>query len=361
MLNKENWEETKAHFERWWNREGIGRPLFHAEARKAGAPAAAEPVPASEEDVHIGVAYTDARVRERARRHVYLAESYPYADLNIGPGSLAVYLGAEPVFRYDTVWFRECVEDFRAHGEIRYLPDNVWFRRHLESARALRALAGQDYVATIPDLVEGPDILSAMRGGESFCFDLIDEPELIRQRLDELNRVYPAYYDAFRDATAYEPDLSQYTGFRILGRGRIAKIQCDVSALMNMRQFEEFVMPTLRAQARWLDRTLYHLDGVDCIKFADLILGIPELDALQWTPGAGKADGLDESWFPIYDKVHRAGKGIWASTELPENRVRDALEVFYRRYGSAGVYIHLPAYGEEFMRELIRYAEQNWR
>ena len=58
-------------------------------------------------------------------------------------------------------------------------------------------------------------------------------------------------------------------------------------------------MPSLQQQCQKLDYTLYHLDGPDAIKHLDALMEIEELDALQWTPGAGKPDGGDELWYPI--------------------------------------------------------------
>lgn len=362
MINKTNWTETKEHFEAWWDGKGIGRPLMNLRVRKEDVPAQPMPEPLSAQEKHVGVAYKDALVRANARQYQFLAEAYPVADLNLGPGSLAVYLGSEPVFRDDTIWFTECVEDFTKATPFRFDPHNPWFIRHLEWIKALRACAGQDYVVTVPDIVEGVDILAAMRGPQALCYDLMDMPEVILARLDQLKEVFYPYFDAFNEATRYEPGLSQFTAFRIIGKGRIAKIQCDFAALMSPGQFEEFALPTVVHQSEHLDRTMFHLDGPDCIRHADILMQAKRLNALQWTPGAGKPDGLDEGWYPLYDCVRKAGKSLWISMEPDKvNVIKEKVSKLYKRYGSDGLYLQMPVYDESTATELLLYAEKHWR
>ena len=53
-----------------------------------------------------------------------LAESFPNFNMNIGAGSMSLYLGAEPIFAYDTIWFKECVGEWDAFGDLKFNPDN---------------------------------------------------------------------------------------------------------------------------------------------------------------------------------------------------------------------------------------------
>lgn len=50
-----------------------------------------------------------------------MAEAFPSVEINIGPGSMATYLGSEPYFAWDTVWYAPCVkEDWRRFGPLKY-------------------------------------------------------------------------------------------------------------------------------------------------------------------------------------------------------------------------------------------------
>jgi 5-methyltetrahydrofolate--homocysteine methyltransferase len=98
------------------------------------------------------------------------------------------------------------------------------------------------------------------------------------------------------------------------------------------------VVPSLTRQCRELDHSLYHLDGPGAIKHLDALMEIRELDALQWTCGAGQRDGGCERWYPIYDKVREAGKGLWIM--LYDGGPKDWAESAKRltgRYGKKGL------------------------
>ncbi|MGC8971611.1 MAG: transketolase C-terminal domain-containing protein [bacterium] len=141
--------------------------------------------------------------------------------------------------------------------------------------------------------------------------------EVLIQRcpLKQIDELYFRYYDAMYDIVKDEEGGSSYTVFAIWGPGKTAKVQCDFSAVMSPKQFQEFFVPSLAYKCSKLDYTLYHLDGPDAIKHPPAILSVKDLDAIQWTPVAGKPDGGSEDWYPIYDMVKKAGKSLWISID----------------------------------------------
>jgi len=112
------------------------------------------------------------------------------------------------------------------------------------------------------------------------------------------------------------------------------------------------VLPYLAEQVASLDRSLYHLDGVDALRHLDLVLSLEGLTALQWTPGSGKPDGGDECWDFIYRKALDRGKCIYALV-APSN-----VEGFIRRFGSRGVYILTQAEDAEAAEALVKSVER---
>ena len=68
--------------------------------------------------------------------------------------------------------------------------------------------------------------------------------------------------------------------------------------------------PFIREQCRWLDYSLYHLDGVAAVRHLDALLEIEELDAIQWTPGVGEPQGGDPRWYDLYRRIRAAGKSV---------------------------------------------------
>jgi 5-methyltetrahydrofolate--homocysteine methyltransferase len=346
MRFKRNWDETRKRFGAWWKNGNTGRPLLHLVGlRETSSPRApADPgLRGSPEDQYLDTERIVGDYLSWCETAEFLGESYPNIGLDLGPGSLALYLGANPVFTRETVWFEECVRDWKAFGDPAFDPENRWWKTHFAMVKKAKEMVGDDVLVNVPDLVENVDILAALRGPQQFCFDLIDEPELVKRLVSGIDGLYFRYFDAFHDLVADSDGVQGFAAFRICGEGRTAKIQCDFSALMSPRQFDDFVVPSLARQCANLDHSMYHLDGPDALKHADSVLTIPDLDVLQWSPGAGQPDGDSEKWFPLYDKAKKAGKGLWVGIgETDPLRLADRIDAVVQRVGTSGLFLFLP-------------------
>jgi hypothetical protein len=364
MKYKENWQETKERFDSWWRRENTDRPLMRIVAKRKAPIEELESVvlPNAPEDSYLDVDNIVKKYRNFLKTHKFMAEAYPNLDLNLGAGSMALYLGSDPVFAWDTIWFRECVKDWHQFGSLRFNPENYWWKKHIELLSRAKELSHGDFLINIPDIIENVDILSAMRGPQEFCFDLIDEPDLIHDYVKQIDNLYFKYYDSAYDIVKDKERGSSYTAFNVYGSGKTAKVQCDFSALMSPTQFREFVQPSLRKQCKQLDHSIYHLDGPDAIRHLDALMEIEELDALQWTPGTGKPDGASEEWYRIYDKVRNADKSLWIEIHEGDfNQWTAGASKLVNRYGSRGLYLLFPKMEEEQAEELLRRSENNWK
>jgi 5-methyltetrahydrofolate--homocysteine methyltransferase len=275
-------------YEAWWKGELTGRPLMYVVAR----PEERNPArPATPEIYHADpyeVLHRHLFVTENDR---FLGDAFNSIRCDLGPGALALYLGAEPVFAWETVWYKECIEDLESYPPLGFNPDNKWWLRHVDLLRTVRQEARGRFRVDIPDLIENIDIYSAMRGPQQSLFDLMDDPELVAERVRQIDEAYFQYYDRLYDLLKDPDGVSSYTAFHIMGRGRVAKVQCDFSAMISPAQYREFVLPSLKKQVARLDHSLYHLDGPDAIRHVPAIMELENLDALLWTCGAGHPDG----------------------------------------------------------------------
>jgi 5-methyltetrahydrofolate--homocysteine methyltransferase len=360
---KPDWEMTKKRFTAWWGRSKIGRPALRIIARlkEPLEPLEDADNPASPLDFHLDVERRIKELRNFCRTHLFLGESFPALDINIGPLSVATYLGAEPVFAWDTVWYHPCATPIGEQLQEQCWGNNYWWKTHLDVIRRARVLAGEDFLVNIPDMGENLDVLAVLRGTQEFIYDLIDNPQEVKKLIQKLNELYFVFYDQIYEAVKGPEGGSSYTTFEIWGPGKTAKVQCDFSALMSPKQFKEFFLPSLGYQCSRLDYTLYHLDGVDAIKHLSALLEVEDLDALQWTPGAGKPDGGSEEWYPIYDRAREAGKSLWIKIEDGnfDDWIKKA-ENLVKRYGASGLYLLFPEMEMEMARELLKRAEENW-
>ena len=341
----QNWQKTYDRFEEWWHCADVKRPLMHIIA--AGKKGKSLPLKKPEEPsvLYLDPKYIVTNYRNFCETHYFLADAFPGVDINLGPGSMALYLGAEPEFAWDTLWYKELMSSPQEFEKLKFDTNNKWWLKHQEIAQEAVALADNDFCVNIPDIIENVDILSAIRGPQNFCFDVIDEGEAVKKGVEKIDSLYFTYYDVFYDMLKSSDGIVSYTAFNILGKGKVAKIQCDFCAMISPEMFRTFVQPSLRKQCQKLKSSLYHLDGPDAIRHVEALMEIKELNALQWTCGAGKPDGGSEQWYPIYDKVRDAGKGLHIT--LYDGGPRDwaeSVKKMIRRYGKKGMYFLLPVF-----------------
>ena len=351
---KQNWAETQERFERWWHREPTDRPLMNIEAPR-DAPLGDTAPPEEPKDParkYMDLDYLIQRSRSALERNDFGSDAFPEVSADFGPGSLALYLGSEPTFRPDTVWYKPCIESLEKTPLPEYDPENRWLRAHLDLFRKLRDAFGADAHLVIPDIIESTDILSAMRGPATFLYDIMDRPEQCHRWLKRINSLYQVHYDAFYDIVKDDTGGSAFTAFHIWGPARTVKVQCDFSAMISPDQFGEFFIPYVRQQIERLDRVLFHLDGPNCIGHVDQLLKLERLHAIQWVSGAGAASHDNERWHPLYEKILKGGKGlhVW----LPAQ----AVEGFIRRFGARGVYILTSVKSAREARELMALAKR---
>ena len=365
---KSNWLETKQMYNSWLHGGKTGRPLLSLTTdRDNGSPPAG--LMEEEEygglmDRYLNMGKRYARAFNHCCRTEFLAESYPQVGAYLGAGSMAIYLGSEPVFREETVWFTECIDSYEGL-ELKYDAGNKWWKLQIDMIRQLASMAeGTDIIVGIPDIVENIDIISAMRGPYRCCFDLYDHPEGLKKALRQITELYPVFYNQIYDIVKKPDGSSSFGPYNVYGDGKSAKLQCDFNALMSPAHFDEFVMPCLMQQCSELDNTIFHLDGVECIVHLDSLLSIGRLGAIQWTPPAGPSEikAANSRWFDLYRRVRNAGKGLWLSlAEYGQDGALEAADKIIREIGPEGLYLQLPHMDRKNAEALMLHAERDWK
>lgn len=368
MIAKNNWEEAKQKWRAYWKRQNSGSPLMHIVARREGAgdPERAAALRSRDpQDKYLNAGRMVERYRYFCQTHDFLAESFPNMSVDLGPGSMAAYLGSEVEFQENTIWFKECVKDWLTHPPLTLDMQNKWFAQHLRTFREAVALAGSDFYVAVPDIMENIDVLASMRGAQDTIFDLMDEPDEVHERIRQVQSLYYPFYDQFYDLARQKEngrDASCYTVFQIWGEGKTVKLQCDFSAMISPNQFREFIQQPLRDQARQADNVLYHLDGPDAIRHLDALMEIEEIQALQWTSGDYNPDGSFEEWYPIYDKAVAAGKALWVKVYSGTPREwLERLDRLIARYGSNALFLYFSPMAAETADLIQNHAHRHWR
>lgn len=358
LLYKPDWEEMIPHFEAWWKGKSLGRPALAlcTPSDRPGRAIALPPNPyKSAEPYYMD---TERRLDEQENwisQKAFLGEMFPKFTLDLGPGSLALYIGSQPGFAWDTIWFEPCIDPNDPESAVlpTYDPENPWWKRHLAMIRRGAERAKGKCFMTVPDLVENLDILAAMRGPERLLYDLYDRPEWVHRWLDRIAKLYFEYFDRIYDVVKDDTGGNAFTAFQVWAPGRMAKVQCDFSYMIGADMFKEFVVPTLDRQCSRLAYSVYHLDGPACMQHVQHLVKIKGLNAIQWTPGAG-APGLgDPCWYDLYHEVRAGGKSL-----LLLGVQTDLIKPLVREFGPDGLFImpdrefETEATGREFIKSM---------
>ena len=355
MEYKPDWNEAQKKLINWWKGEGLA--IYLLEKRAEPRFPISKPAPTGDLELDwIDPNYRLTLSEYEISWHNYLLEAFPYFDTQIGPGSLGIILGSKPLFVEETVWYNPIIEDPDNYGPIQFVAENnkVWTQHLAVIENGLLNSRGR-YLVGVPDLIENLDTLAALRGDQSVLLDLIERPDWVMDKLAEINKAFFTVFDLIYDKVKDQWGGNAFSAFKVWGPGKTAKLQCDISATLSPRMFKKFVFPYLDEQCSWLDYSLYHLDGTNCLQHLPVLLEISDLNAIEWTPQAGKPGGGSPEWYELYRQIKDGGKSVQAVGVDPEE-VKPLID----DVGPKGLYILLsralhPSETERFIKELEPY------
>lgn len=306
----EDLEERKETYRRFWQGDNLGRPLLSIFATR-NEPTPLPPVPKDTESRWLDPGYVIPNGLTTFANTLYLGDSIPYLRVDLGPGSLAAYLGSDVTCQPNTVWFHKVLDDLQ--GDLpKFDENNIWWQRHFDLIRQATEIGREKgfYVA-IPDLIEGVDTLASLRGSQELVFDLMDHAQNVHRHLANITELYFCYYNLLYQTVADEDGWSICTYLEPFGPGRTGKMQCDFAALMDPKLFAEFAVPYLTKQAAQFDYVAYHLDGPGAIYSTQQVCSVENIRVVQWIPGAGQAPPYDEKWDDrVLDVLIKSGKVV---------------------------------------------------
>ena len=351
---KPNLEETKKHYIDWWNHRGIVLNMWEhfQEGVKPHAEVPMPPAPKSLDqkwfDPEWRAEYLDWYVAHSSMK----ADMLPVANTQLGPGSLAAILGGVFEGGEDTIWIHP---DPNYTDDIKFDindPANKNWQLHKDLLRACKKKAKGNYYVGMPDLMEGMDVLAAMKGTDKVLLDTVTQPEVLERQMQQINDIYFQVFDELYDIIR-EGDEMAFCYFSSWAPGKMTKLQSDISTMISVEDYRRFVQPFIRQQCQKIDYTLYHLDGVGAMHHLPALLEIEELNAIQWTPGVGEPQGGSPKWYDLYKKILAAGKSIMACWVT-----LDELRPLLDNIGGNGVHIEMDFHNEDEVEKALRIVEE---
>lgn len=336
---------TIDRFEAWWNCHVLDRPPVTLRASVPARRDATAPSPRQQSSTlrsrWMDVKYVVETAVEAMGRRVYPGDSFPIFWPNLGPEITATLFGCPLEFGAETSWSSPVVlKSEQWHTIINTPPDfsNPYWRTIEDMMRYALEICDNRFVVGITDLHGNYDILAALRDPQALCEDILDQPELIRQAgrhvADGFVAAFERQYALLRQAgfgsTFWTPLYHQ-------GPANIPS--CDFWCMVSQEVARNMILPDILREMQPLARSIFHLDGPQALRHLDMLLELPQLNAVQWVFGAGH--GPASVWIDVYRRILNAGKAVQVLAESPA----DALSVL-EALGPCGVWLDVG--GPEF-------------
>ncbi|NLY98611.1 MAG: hypothetical protein GX082_14540 [Clostridiaceae bacterium] len=195
----------------------------------------------------------------------------------------------------------------------------------------LLELGKESFIVGHTDYHPGGDHLAALRDPANLCIDLLENPEYVKLALEKSYKeyfyIYERFYKKLKNAgmpiTSWLPGVSKEKYFIV---------SCDFSYMIGREMFNEFFLPGIMEECKYLDHSIYHLDGIGALRHLDTVLDIKELGAVQWVCGAGN-EGYAR-WVPVYQKIQAKRKGVYLDIHIRE------LDLVFETLKPDGVWFH---------------------
>lgn len=342
--------EVKETFESWWNKN-LDRPLIQVFSPK-------DP---SGDTWSFLRHYPDAdkaldEILESFSKILVEKEAYPNVFVNLGPGSLSAYLGAELKFdcNANTAWFLGS-STLNGLQEIEFNTENKWWRYTVEcTKKATKRSQGRTIVA-FTDLLDPLTVSGQLRGNfpTTLIKDMFTNGHKLKKAVEKIHNIwFRCYNELCKAMNVSKNGYSTWAG--LWSELSHYVLQCDTIVFLSPKLFDEFVYPFIVEECNYLDRTIWHLDGPLELKHLDKLLNITELDAIQWIPGEGNPDGGDKCWIPLYKKIQSKGKLL--QIFVPSEKVMPILS----RISPQNVAINTTCRTSEEAQSLIRAFESKY-
>ena len=351
---KPNMEAAKRRYIDWWNHQGVILNMWEHFQEGVAAHADIAPPPPPRDlrqkwfDPEWRARYLDWYVAHSSLK----ADILPVANTHLGPGSLAAILGGVFEGGEDTIWIHPHPS---FDPSIPFDPNHPNYLLHKQLLHCCKQRSQGHYYVGMPDLMEGLDVLAALKGTDQVLIDTVMHPEMVERQMQRINDIYFTVFDELYDIIR-EGDEMAFCYFSSWAPGKMTKLQSDISTMISEDDYRRFVQPFIREQCQRIDYTLYHLDGVGAIRHLPALLEISELNAIQWTPGVGEPQGGSSKRYDLYRRILDGGKSVMASwvtlDELPD---------LLSHIGTEGVHLEMDFHNEQEVDQAMEIVAQAQR
>ncbi len=346
-------EAIEERFDAFWDREILDRPLICITAPRKNQRKLEFPVPKCLEDRWTNVEYVLKKMELYLENTGFLGDAIPWYWPNLGPNHFTACIGGDLVFRDEsTSWVEPFIEDL-SEFDPELDEKSKWWRIMDDLLDAMCELAEGNFLVGIPDLHYGGDSLSAALGPQDLVRCFFQEPDRVKRLIKTLTDLCIEMFDSYYGKISRVQEGS-ITWIPAYSRGRYFALQDDFSGFLSPDMFREFIVEQeVERISRYLDNSIFHLDGPLALGNLDILLDVDSLDGIQWVPGAG-AEPMSR-WVEVCSTILDAGKCLQISCEPHE------VGFLLSRLKHEGLLLATHCNSEREARSLLKMVEQSHR
>lgn len=92
--------------------------------------------------------------------------------------------------------------------------------------------------------------------------------------------------------------------------------ECDLGYSISQADYARICLPDIARTAASVGRSVFHLDGPGATRHVDALLEIPEIRAIQYTPGAGSPSAM--AWVEMFRRIQGKGRSVLIFSPVEE-------------------------------------------
>lgn len=311
----DEWPAARQRFEAFWECELIDRCCCAVIGPRSDVPRPELPTPPR--DYYelvlrwLDPEYNLGQMVQRLEATWFGGEAYPATTMCLGASVMAAFYGARVEYRPETVWYHPVIDDLAVADWEIALEKSPLYEETINATRHYVQECRERYLVGLPELGSATDDLSLLCGMQQLVLDMIDAPEETHAAIEALVQTWSEVHTRlYQIALPCNDGGCCIPWMQTWAPGPHYQMSCDFCAILSPDLFRQYIVPELQAYMRVNEYSVYHLDGPDALKHLDTLLELPELRAIQWTPGDGQPGGGKELWYPYYRRIQEAGKRL---------------------------------------------------